>query len=361
MTRLVISGYYGFGNAGDEAMLLSMVQSLRAIEPAIELTVLSANLAKTRANHPVSAIGRQDLPAIGMALGRADALISGAGSLLQDVTSRRNVYYYLGVMGLGLAMGKPLIVYANGIGPIRAAAARRLTAGVLTRARLITVRDEQSLRELATMGIRGILSADPALALVPPGPERGRAILRDLGVEGDGPLVLVAPRQFPGSDRAFAALAAAADYLVRTCRARVLFVPMQLPEDGHAAAAIRERMREPAVELREALPPVDLLSLTGQARVLLGVRLHALIFASIMGVPALGIAYDPKIPGFTASAGLPSLTPGDLRAEDVLIEVDRLLREGAAIRRELAARMQTLREQAEASARLTMDCVGRGA
>jgi polysaccharide pyruvyl transferase CsaB len=359
VTRLVISGYYGFGNAGDEAMLLSMVRSLRAIEPGIELTVLSADPAKTRANHPVSAIGRFDLPAIALALGRVDALVSGAGSLLQDVTSRRNVYYYLGVMGLALAMGRPLVVYANGIGPVQARIARRLTAGILARARLITVRDEQSLEELQTMGIRGVLSADPALALEPPGPERGLAILRDLGVGTDGPLVLVAPRHFPGSGRAFAALAGAADYLVRTCRARVLFVPMQFPEDGHAAAAIQERMREPAFELRRTLPPGDLLSLTGHARILLGVRLHALIFAAIMGVPALGIAYDPKIPGFMASIGLPSLAPGDLRAEDVLIEVDRLLREGTAIRCQLAARVETLRAQAEASARLTLDCVGR--
>ena len=359
MTRLVISGYYGFGNAGDEAMLISMVDGFRAIDPAVELTVLSADPARTRAHHPVSAIHRRDLPAIGMALGRADALISGAGSLLQDVTSRRNVYYYLGVMGLALAMGKPLVVYANGIGPVRTPANRRLTASVLARARLITVRDERSLQELEALGLQGVLSADPALALDPPGPERGRAILRDLGGGADGPLILIAPRHFPGSGQAFAALAGAADYLVRTCHARVLFVPMQLPEDGHAAAAIRERMREPAIELRQALAPADLLSLTGQAHVLVGVRLHALIFASIMGVPALGIAYDPKIPSFTASVGLPSLTPGDLRVEDVLIEIDRLLREGAAIRQELATQVQTLRERAKASARLTMECVGR--
>jgi len=359
VTRLVISGYYGFGNAGDEAMLVSMVRSFRALEPAVELTVLSADPARTRANHPVTSIGRLDLLAIAMALGRADALISGAGSLLQDVTSRRNVYYYLGVMGLALAMGKPLVVYANGIGPLRARAARRLTAGILARARLITVRDEQSLQELQAMGVQGILSADPALALEPPGPERGRAVLRELGGGGDGPLILVAPRHFPRSGRTFAALAGAADYLVRMSRARVLFVPMQLPEDGQAASAIRERMREPAMELRETLSPADLLSLTGQAQVLLGVRLHALIFASVMGVPAVGIAYDPKISGFTAAVGLPSLAPGDLRAEDVLIEVDRMLREGPAIRHELVARVRTLREQAEAGARLTMDSLGR--
>jgi polysaccharide pyruvyl transferase CsaB len=317
VTRLVISGYYGFGNAGDEAMLVSMVRSFRDIEPTVELTVLSADPVRTRANHPVTSIGRLDLPAIGMALGRADALISGAGSLLQDVTSRRNVYYYLGVMGLALAMGKPLVVYANGIGPIRARTARHLTAGVLARARLITVRDEQSLQELRAMGVQGVLSADPALALDPPGPERGRAILRELGGGGDGPLILVAPRHFPGSGRTFAALAGAADYLVRTCRARVLFLPMQMPEDGQATSAIREGMRESSMELRQTLSPADLLSLTGQAQVLLSVRLHALIFASVMGVPALGIAYDPKIPGFTASVGLPSLTPGELRVEDV--------------------------------------------
>ena len=37
--------------------------------------------------------------------------------------------------------------------------------------------------------------------------------------------------------------------------------------------------------------------------VLIGVRLHALIFAGVMGVPMIGISYDPKIDRFLDSIG----------------------------------------------------------
>ncbi len=359
-TRLVISGYYGFGNAGDEAILASMVSSFRALDPAVGITVLSANPAKTRANHDVQAIGRTHLPRIAEALLGADALISGAGSLLQDVTSSRTLLYYLGIMALAQRLGKPVVVYANGIGPLRSRFGRRAVARILRRTALITVRDRQSLAELQALGLQGerppvVLGADPALALMPPPPDRGRAILAEAGLGDGGELVIIAPRRFPGLAAVAPVLAAAADYLVRTRKARVLFLPMQSPEDDAAAALIRGRMRESAVTLHGEHYPGELLSLVGEASLLIGVRLHALIFAAVMAVPALGIAYDPKIPGFAESVGLPALGPHDLRVEDLLIQADLLLREAPKVRQDLQARVEKLRQQARLSARLTME------
>ncbi|MDQ7794214.1 MAG: polysaccharide pyruvyl transferase CsaB [bacterium] len=359
MTRLVISGYYGFGNAGDEAMLASMVRSFRSLDPGVGLTVLSADPGKTRANHDVRAVGRLAFPRIVAALASADALVSGAGSLLQDVTSRRNLFYYLGLMRLAQALRKPVIVYANGIGPLRSSSGRRAVAEVLARARLITVRDRQSLAELESMGLTGILSADPALAMTPPPPDRGREILEAYGLAQGGPLVVVAPRTFAGASGATRAMAGACDYLARTLRARILLVPMQSPGDDRAAAAIGEAMREPAAMLRGGLSPAELMSLVGESELLVGVRLHALIFAAVMGVPALGIAYDPKIPGFAASIGLPALDPQGLTMEDLLINLESLLRDRIKIRQDLAVRVEKLREQAENSARLTLERLGR--
>lgn len=359
MRGLVISGYYGFGNAGDEAMLAAMVRSFRSLRPELELTVLSANPAKTRANHGVRSVGRLDLPRITAALIRSDALVSGAGSLLQDITSRRNLLYYLGIMCLAQLLGKPVIVYANGIGPLRSAAGRRAAARTLARARLITVRDRPALAELETLGLTGILSADPALALDPPSPGRGREMLQDLGLGTGGPLVVIAPRLFPGAAGVAPALAGAADYLIRNWRARILFIPMQLPEDMHAAALIRDRMREPSTVLQGDFHPSELLSLVGQADLLVGVRLHALIFAAVMGVPALGIAYDPKIPGFTASVGLPALEVRDLKVEDILLAMETLIGDAARVRQDLAAAVEKLRRRAEDSARLTLERLAR--
>ena len=43
MSKILISGYYGFANAGDEAMLTAIIESLRQVEKNVELTVLSGN------------------------------------------------------------------------------------------------------------------------------------------------------------------------------------------------------------------------------------------------------------------------------------------------------------------------------
>ena len=95
MTRVVISGYYGFANAGDEAMLAAIVGSLKDIIPDVSITVITGNCRMTRENHNVQAVHRLNFFAIAAAIRRCDILISGGGSLLQDVTSARSLYYYL--------------------------------------------------------------------------------------------------------------------------------------------------------------------------------------------------------------------------------------------------------------------------
>ena len=113
MSKLVISGYYGFDNAGDEAMLLAMVGAFRSMEPSLDITVISGNPADTRQRYGVSAVHRLNLWGIIRAIQRCDLLISGGGSLLQDVTSGRSIFYYLGIMQLACWMGRRIMLYAQ--------------------------------------------------------------------------------------------------------------------------------------------------------------------------------------------------------------------------------------------------------
>ena len=100
MSNIVISGYYGFGNAGDEAMLNAIVDSIRDIEPTANITVISGNPSETSKKHNLQAVGTFAMFPIMSALMKADLLISGGGSLLQDATSIRNTYYYLSIMSM---------------------------------------------------------------------------------------------------------------------------------------------------------------------------------------------------------------------------------------------------------------------
>lgn len=116
--RVVISGYYGFDNMGDEMVLAGILAGLRRLDPGVRVTVLSAHPAATAREHGVDAVSRTHLPSILAALARADLLISGGGSLLQDVTGPFNIPYYVGVMELARLRGVPVMMMAQGIGPV---------------------------------------------------------------------------------------------------------------------------------------------------------------------------------------------------------------------------------------------------
>ena len=150
--KILISGYYGFSNAGDEAMLTAIVTSLKEQDPQVELTVLSGHPEVTARLHPVKAIHRFDLWGICRAMAGTDLLLSGGGSLLQNVTSRLSLYYYLSIIALGTLLGKKVMLFAQGIGPIRGSFSRWLTRLVCQKVDLITVRDDGSLDDLKAMG-----------------------------------------------------------------------------------------------------------------------------------------------------------------------------------------------------------------
>ena len=149
MTRVVISGYYGFANAGDEAMLAAIVGSLKDIIPDVDITVITGNCRMTRENHKVQAVHRLNFFAIAAAIRRCDILISGGGSLLQDVTSARSLRYYLWIMKIALFFKKPVMLYAQGIGPVRGIKARKAVQKVLQQVAVIGVRDRESKAELS--------------------------------------------------------------------------------------------------------------------------------------------------------------------------------------------------------------------
>ena len=99
---VMISGYYGFHNSGDDSILKAMVDSLRSARPGIRILAMSNDPAETKAVYGIDAIHRFDLLGICRYLRKTRLLISGGGSLIQDVTSDKSLAYYLGIIFLGL-------------------------------------------------------------------------------------------------------------------------------------------------------------------------------------------------------------------------------------------------------------------
>ena len=186
MYNILISGYYGFDNIGDESILRTLVTSLRERIPDCSLTVLSHDPAATREKYGVEAVERMSPLAIARAVRRCDMLISGGGSLLQDVTSSKSLHYYLAIIRFAQLLGKKVFIYSQGIGPIEKDADRRATARALRRADGIVVRDERSAALLAEIGVpaeRVVITADPVIRMKKTDKAVGETILRRAGVE----------------------------------------------------------------------------------------------------------------------------------------------------------------------------------
>ena len=201
MAKVLISGYYGFSNAGDEAMLTAIVDSLKREDPDTVITVISGHPRSTSALHDVKSIGRFDFPAILRAMAETDLLLSGGGSLLQNVTSHFSLFYYLSIIALGVIMRKKVMLFAQGIGPIRGRFSRFLTRLICRHADLITVRDDGSLDDLCEMGFerKDILVTSDAVFSLPDGNRKvGEVILRSMGIDPERPVIGFALRHWKG-------------------------------------------------------------------------------------------------------------------------------------------------------------------
>ena len=362
--KIVISGYYGSGNAGDEAMLDAILEALTNLNPKLEVTVISINPHDTKRRHNVNAVSHLNICAIIKAIFNSDLLISGGGSLLQNVTSRRSLYYYLGVIILALLFRRPVMLYAQGIGPIFGSFARKFTAIALNHVDLITVRDQGSLTELSQLKVtrpKIFCTADPVLALSPVSLDFGRQILSkelsDKSIE-DVKLIGIAVRRWQGFDRFKTQLADALIDISKKLKIRVIFIPMQHSADFTAAEEIANLANGvKCTLLSDQYSTRQLLSLVGCTDLLIGIRLHALIFAGIQKVPLLGISYDPKIDRFLDSINeVPIGSIESINSENIAkAALDKLTDKNSDINE--SAVLNDLQDKANLNAALALDLI----
>lgn len=358
MPRAIILGYYGFGNTGDEALLEAIIHSLRVRRPDLILSVLTADPVGCARAFGVETANRWHPARVSALLRRSDLLICGGGTLLQDRTSLRSLAYYAGIILLARAMGKKVMIYANGLGPLVSAPGRWLAGRALRAADVVTLRDSKSMRELATLypdlAGRARLTADPAFALTPAGRARAIEILAEAGVPAEHPLIAVSVRPWADLDY-HAPLARALDRLAADQGLAALFLPMQRPGDAQAARRVMDLMRAPAFLLDRPLPAREYTAVLGMARLTVAMRLHAAILAATQGVPAVGLAYDPKVEGVVADLGLPALGgPAGLDDESLTGTLLEVLARRDELAADLARRVADLRERADENARLAL-------
>lgn len=296
---ILVCGYYGFGNLGDEAVLAGLVYGLRQAGYAGGITAMSAAPALTEREHGVASLLRTHLPAVWQALRQAQVFVLGGGSLLQDTTSARSIVYYLGMHTLARWAGCRLAWIGQGIGPLHRGWARRWTAQAARQAATVVVRDALSAQLLRQLGVPQVQQgADLSFLLPAADTTRGWQILRRFGVEQGETIVAFAPRPWASETTSLVELLR---QLAREVHgrwgARVLLLPMQLSRDRALVREIAAGAPE-SVVLSEPLRVQEVQAVLSCCRLVVGMRLHALMLSAASGVPALAMSYDPKVRAF---------------------------------------------------------------
>lgn len=343
--KVLVSGYYGYGNLGDDTILETICRSYGA---AYELMVLSKTPRQTAMAYGVTAIPRFHMGQVHKAIRGSSMLISGGGSLLQDRTSTRSLLYYLAVIRMALRRHKPVMVYANGIGPVNRRRNRRQVTKVLSRVTAITLRDEDSWKELQEMGLTRsdlVVTADPVFEMVPASTERAAQIFAQTDIPMDRPLLGVSLRTVSrGAQQKIAQLL---DGICKSSGCVPVFLCMQPSVDARAAQDVMGLMAVKGYLLSGSLCARDMMAVIREMEAVISMRLHTLIFAADAGTPVLGFDYDPKLVSLLRTLDMPSLgSIEQLQPEKALPLACSVLEQTEALREKMHTAAAAQREKA---------------
>ena len=314
LVRPLLCGYYGEHNIGDDALLQALLRSLPAeAKPCIT----AADQQQVQQRFGVITCDRRRLRSTLSALADCDGLILGGGSLLQDSTSWRSLLYYAALILTARLQRKPVVLWAQGLGPLRRRRSRLLVGRLLPLVAAASWRDRQSAafaQQLAGAS-RAIdpVGADPVWTL-PPVHWRGRG----------GPIVLAWRSSGLLTEEDWRVLLEALAELAERNDRPVLWVPLHNAQDGGLLQQLQEQgllpdalaMRSREIRLQR---PEELMAQASAAGLVIAMRLHGLILAARAGAPVAALSYDPKVAAAAEALGCPWADLQPLPAAEVLL------------------------------------------
>lgn len=391
MKTLLIGGYYGAGNLGDEAILECMLKDLRARRKDLHFIVLSWNPLQTARRYNVEAVHWQDISALLEAGKRADLILLGGGGLFQDYwgiapeTYLRRTAFTITSYGslplLAKLLGIPCMIYAQGVGPLKSELAREHVRQAFERCQVITLRDPQSFLLLQECGFSPSegqtveITADPAFTLEVNASirQQAKSILTQVGIPLEADLISVSLRywdQFAEGTRWVTNLVAGLNaYLAENSGTHVLFVPFQVNEvssytdDRSVLREVRLQISysERTYLIENEIPPQLMQAIFERSSLVLGMRLHASILAINAGVPFVALPYDPKVMSLLRQTGLeeygmPSL---DFSGEELLALLRKAAENKNALRQHLSHQRRIQQQKAFENVSLALSLLER--
>ena len=335
----MISGYYGSDNFGDNLTLRCLMDHLQDYRG----TVLTHNTQNTQVPKDVATIHRFNLWKIRKAMKKTKVFLLGSGSLLQDSTSNRSLFYYLFITRMAVRYHCKTLLYANGLGPISRKGNRKRTAQVLNKVDMITVRDRDSMDLLKDLNVErpAVLTADDAFSYrfenaecVTP-PEDGRiAVGVNFKLE-------------PG-ENLLPELAEGLKTLAQKYNLYFYLIPFHLSQDQPQLKELHKLIPEISELVEPSAEPQVLVKYVAAAKYQIFERLHGQIMATMLGTPFLPINYDPKNKSLMAQLGMDRhlLNHNELSAESLVKAFAEIYENSDAIRQQLTEHTALARKNA---------------
>jgi polysaccharide pyruvyl transferase CsaB len=292
---VMLCGYYGEHNLGDDALLAVLLSQLpEGCRPLIT----AHDQPMVAAAFDAETVDRRRPATVLAALGRCQALVLGGGSLLQDATSFSSLLYYALLILVAWINNKPVLLWAQGLGPLRRRRSRRLVSFLLARISAASWRDGESARLAKQLGCRfDLVGSDPVWALQS-GSWRGSG----------GPIVLcwrpVASLKLPEWRLYLEAVATLAERSER----QVIWLPFHREQDNslfddlNKQGLIPDGLLDRSSKIRPETP-AEAIELFSSAALVVAMRLHGLILAALAGAPVVALSYDPKVTAAAAAIG----------------------------------------------------------
>lgn len=304
MHKLLLAGYIGCGNLGDDAIALGF---MHAADPhGFDMMLLSGDPQATYNQYKVQSIPRKDMGAVDKAIEACDALVFPGGSIFQDVTSVRSVAYYSRLVTRAKKKGKKVILLSQGVGPLNKFLGKRMASAAFRAADAITVRDPASMAAIKALGVNRPVKVTADSAFLLPKPS----------TNGEGSSFQVGQMRTVGiSARPHGKKGEVPAFFGELCR--LLFqggyvpvlIEMDRAEDGPLIQEISAKQGGKIPDIRKLTSPVQVQERLARMEAVIAMRLHAGILAATVGVPPMMISYDPKVDAFARQLGVGNAIP----------------------------------------------------
>lgn len=325
---VVLSGYYGFDNFGDEMILDTIIKTLRKKRPGTEIAVLSRRPQTTIKRFDVDSYDRFGSLISNKVLKNSSVFVNGGGTLFTDVTSTRSLLYYWHINRKAQRLGLKTMLLANGVGPFRKKSNMKRAMKVFKNTDVITVRDENAYNfihdRLPEKEI--VHTADVTLVNRSTGGFNDDvSVMAEMGIPTDRDYFIVSLRNWRrGGEEFEKMIAVSCDAVCKKHNVTAVFLPMQYEKDIDVITSVAMKMRSRSIVISDKnLGLSNITDLISHSRFVFAMRLHALIFAAAYNRPSLGIAYDIKVSNFVNEnkTGI-YLMPDELSEERIIKELD---------------------------------------